>query len=103
MFEAYSVNFIVGPQRAEDGSFFAQVHCEVREHGKPGGEAFVAYLVGPTDESSGDGPRVQKGKLTISTLNKMRPIEILQEMVDATQAQNWDQLYARIGREFEWV
>jgi hypothetical protein len=107
-FEAYQLSIINQNWGDEPTDFSIQVHCEVKETGKPGGEAFLVNLISPNslntelfDEEFRS--KFGRGYLIINDYDEVKILLTLQKLIEGSCASNWNELISYVEKYFDWI
>ncbi|WP_320820812.1 Imm8 family immunity protein [Thalassolituus sp.] len=107
-FEAYQLSIINQSWGDDIDEFFIQAHCEVRQKGVPGGEAFGINIVSPKFfvKELGSNESVHeygRGYLFATDYDENSILSELQKLIDGSHAKTWDELLAYIEKYFSWI
>jgi len=106
-FNVDELNIISIEQGNNESDFYAQVHCEISEVGKPGGEAILVYVAGvertPHLFASDSNVLWRPDLLIVKTFDTREIIGTIQRLVDKGRPENWNQLQEQLSPYFSWI
>lgn len=107
-FEAYQLSIISQNWGDDHNDFFVQAHCEVRQKGSVGGEAFELNIVSPkalVNELKSDSFKYEYGQGYFFTnqYDESKVLSKIQKLIDGFQATSWEELIEKTSKYFTWV